>query len=231
MSEATTNVAAALTAAQEKKAAQGSKPTTSKATAGKSKAGSNLPGARRTQTTNDRPPITFEGAQRLCPSHLVIGKIISVYGLNGVDYEEIRFQTGSAITALSNAVGDCLNDMALRMHMQRIVGAYVGSAYGAGNFYDTKATQARDLTSSVRNDDRDEDRMGIDGQANRAERAREFAAVTAVQAYALLAAAHGALDAYAEIVGEDWKPYVANAAPSRTVSAQATAAQLAAFDR
>ncbi len=227
MSDAITNVAAAMTAAQVQ-AARKVKPAIKKA-------GSNLPGAKRAQAPAQaaqvRTPITFESAARLCPTEGQIAKIVVAYGLAAVDYHAIREQTEAAIATLSNSLAPYMNVKALEMHLQRVTGAHVGSAHGAGSFYESKAQAARNLTMPMMNEDRDEDRMGVDGQANRAERARDFAATAAVQAYAALAAAQGAIDAYAEITGETWKPYVGNAQPGRTVNAQAAAAQLAAFER
>ena len=147
------------------------------------------------------------------------------------NYHAIREATEQHLAQTAKALADNLNEKALQMHMQRIVDAFVRSAHGAGNFYDAKAAQARDLTSKVANADRDEDRPGIDNTANRAERACEFAAEVGLQAYALLAAAHGAVDAYAHVTGQDWKPYEGNTAPSRQVDRQAAAARVGAFDR
>ena len=64
---------------------------------------------------------------------------------------------------------------------------------------------------------------------NDAERAREFAAQMGLQAYALLAAAEGAVDAYAQVTGSDWKPYEGQARPAMSVDRQAAAAQMAAL--
>jgi len=65
------------------------------------------------------------------------------------------------------------------------------------------------------------------GLQSKAERAREFAADMAMQAYALLAAAHGAVEAFKDLTGDDWKPYEA---PAETgVEKKATAAQIGAF--
>jgi hypothetical protein len=100
-----------------------------------------------------------------------------------------------------------LDETAMRIHLQRVVGAFVGSAHGAATFYGTKVTLARDLTSKLANDDRDEDRDGVYGSDSKAARAREFAAKAGLKAFALLAAAEGAVNAYAEVTGEDWKPY------------------------
>jgi len=77
-------------------------------------------------------------------------------------------------------------------------------------------------------DDRDEDRDGVSGFESRAERARIFAAEMGLQAHALLAAAEGAVSAYAHLTGSEWKPYEApSTAPS--VSRASAAAQLGAF--
>lgn len=226
MSDAVTNVAAALSAAQAKK--------TTRVRTGKVQAGGNLPRAKRAAAPAAAPartPITFESAARLCPTEGQIAKIVVAYGLNAVDYAAIRETTEEALATLAKVLAPYMNEKALEMRLQRVTGAHIGSAHGAGSFYDAKAAQARNLTSAMMNEDRDEDRMGVDGQANRAERARDFAATAAVQAYAALAAAEGARDAYAELTGETWKPYVSNALPGRTVDARAAAAQLAAFER
>jgi hypothetical protein len=105
----------------------------------------------------------------------------------------------------------------MQMHLQSVVGAFVSSACGAGQFYSQKVTTARELTTRLSNDDRHEDR------------ARQFAAETGLQAHALLAAAEGAVSAFAHITGEDWKPYEAARTTPQTVSRQSAAAELAAF--
>ena len=86
-----------------------------------------------------------------------------------------------------------------------------------------------ELTSKLLNDDRDEDRDGPLGFESKAERARLFAAEMALQSFALLAAAEGAVAAYADITGETWKPYEAPTAPAAAVSRQSAAAEMAAF--
>ena len=49
----------------------------------------------------------------------------------------------------------------------------------------------------------------------------------AMQAFALLAAAHGAIDAYKDLTGEDWKAYEAPA--DAAVEKKAAASQIGAF--
>jgi hypothetical protein len=115
------------------------------------------------------------------------------------------------------------------MHLQRVVGAFVSSACGAGQFYGQKISQARDLTARLANDDRDEDRDGPSGFESRAARARLFAAETGLQSYAILAAAEGAVDAYVDATGETWKPYEAPRLNTQSVSRQSAAAEIAAF--
>lgn len=213
MSEATTNVAAALAAAQARKAPRTIKPQASKA------------------AVPVRTPITYESAERLCPSEGVINRVVVAFGLDAVNTDAVREATEEAVACMAKALSPYMNEKALEMHLQRVVGAHVGSAHGAGSFYDSRAEAARNLSSALRNETRDEDRPGIDGTDNRAARAREFAAIAAVQAYAALAAARGAVDAYAEITGQEWKPYAGNAQPGQRVDQRAAAAQVAAFDK
>jgi hypothetical protein len=76
----------------------------------------------------------------------------------------------------AKAFGTALNGKALQIHLQRVTGAFVGSAFGAAQFYGTKKSAAMELTSKLLNDDRDEDRDGPSGFESKAERARLFAA-------------------------------------------------------
>ena len=210
MSDAITNVAAALTSAQARKSSRPGKPAARTANAPTSES------ARRfAKAANARPLITFETAARLVPSDAQIAAIITGFGLDDVNYPEIRDASEAAFAAMAKALEPALvvdlgngetNNKALEMHLQRIAGAFVGSAHGAATFYENKRQQARELGSQF-NEAREEDRMGIDGMANRAQRAREFAAALGLKAYATLAAAEGALSAYEHIIGSTWKPY------------------------
>ena len=189
---------------------------------------------RQAPMQGQRTIITFETAARICPNEGVATKITTAYGLHEVDYHAIREATEEQLARSAQVLADNLGERSekpLEIHMQRIVDGFVRSAHGAGNFYDTKAKLARDATSAIANDDRDEDRQGIDGLENRAQRACFFAAEVGLQAYALLAAAEGAVDAYAEVCGRDWKPYEGNQAPSQGVTRQAMKLQANAFSR
>lgn len=48
----------------------------------------------------------------------------------------------------------------MQIHPQRIVGAFVGSAHGVGQFYSRAVTEARDATAKAANNSRDEDLGG-----------------------------------------------------------------------
>jgi hypothetical protein len=176
-----------------------------------------------------RQAITFELVQAHAPHAGLAENLSRTFGIDPVDYAAILEATEENIGLSAKALQPTLNDKAMEIHLQRVVGSFVSSAYGAATFYGTKVTQAKDLTMKSQNDDRDEDRGGVSGYESKAERARQFAAEMALQAYALMAAAEGAVSAYAHITGEDWKPYEAPAAPASSTSRQSAEAQMAAF--
>jgi hypothetical protein len=176
-----------------------------------------------------RQAITLELVQAHAPHGGLAENLSRTFGIDPIDYAAIREGTEENIVRSANVLRDDLNDKAMEMHLQRIVGAFVSSAYGAATFYQTKVTAARDLTVASQNDDRDEDRMGVSGFESKAERARQFAAEMGLQAYALMAAAEGAVHAYAHITGDDWKPYEAPVAASSSISRKSATEELAAF--
>ena len=183
--------------------------------------------ARRAQPV--RQAITLELVKALTPHAAVADNLARVFGISPVDYAAVREGTEEHLVRTANTLRDDLNDKAMAIHLQRVVGSFVGSAYGAAQFYGTKLTQAKDLTMASQNDDRDEDRTAIYGFESKAERARAFAAEMGLQAFALMATAEGAVSAYAQITGDEWKPYEPPAAPSASTSRQSAAAQIGAF--
>jgi hypothetical protein len=52
----------------------------------------------------------------------------------------------------------------------------------------------------------------------------------ALQSFALMASAEGAISAYGDITGETWKPYEAPASPAASVSRKSAAVEMAAFE-
>ena len=176
-----------------------------------------------------RQAITLGLVTTIAPSQMQAEKIAAAFGLEPVDFDGIRERTEEQIGLAAQALQPTVNEAAMRIHLQRIVGAFVGSAHGAATFYHSKVTGARDMTSKLANEDRDEDRDGVYGFESKAARARQFAAEAGLTAYALMAAALGAAHAYAEITGEDWKPYEGHATSERSISRQAAAAELDAL--
>ncbi|MEQ9178867.1 MAG: hypothetical protein RIF44_09150, partial [Nitratireductor sp.] len=134
------------------------------------------------------------------------------------------------IVDTADSLNEGLGDRAMQIHLQRIVGSYVGSAHGAGQFYSRAVSEARDATAKSANDARDEDFDGPVGFDSNAQRKREFAADMGIQAHALRCAAEGVVTAYEEVVGEAWKPFqrqVEN--PGQTVDRKAAELQMAAL--
>ena len=183
--------------------------------------------APRRQTT--RTAITFERVRAHAPNAGLAENLSRTFGLDPVDYAAILERTEEYIALSARTLQGALNDKALQIHLQRVAGAFVGSAHGAAQFYGTKVTQARDLTMASQNDARDEDRGGGTGFESKAQRARLFAAGMGLQAYALMAAAEGAISAYAHITGETWKPYERDPEPATGISRQSADTELAAF--
>jgi hypothetical protein len=176
-----------------------------------------------------RQTITLELIRAQAPSVGLAEKLCSTFGLDPIDYAGIREATTDNLVDAAGTLQPTLNETAMLIHLQRIVGSFVSSAYGAAQFYGLKVTQARDLTSKLANDDRDEDREGVYGFENRAARARQFAAEAGLTAYALLAAAEGAVEAHLHVTGEEWQPYTPPPAGPANVSRQAAEAEIAAF--
>jgi hypothetical protein len=175
---------------------------------------------------------TLEMVRHACPDILQATRICESFGLTIVDSDGIRDLHRGQMIDSAQALKEGLAEKAMQIHMQRIVGSFVGSAYGAGQFYSRAVTEARDLTAKLSNDDRNEDREGPSGFDSRAQRKREFAADMGLQAHVLRMAAEGAVSAYEDITGESWKPYE-RSAPSiaaLSVDQQAASQQLSAFD-
>lgn len=177
-----------------------------------------------------RKGATLEMVRLACPDTHQASLISESFGLPVLDSDGIRDLHERLIIETANSLSEGLGERAMQIHLQRIVGAYVGSAHGAGQFYSRAVTEARDATAKSANDQRDEDVGGPVGFDSAAQRKREFAADMGVQAHALRMAAEGAIAAYEHVVGETWKPFerpVEN--PGQTVDRKAAALQMAAL--
>lgn len=178
-----------------------------------------------------RKGTTLEMVRLSCPDAHQAGLISESFGLPVLDSDGIRELHERLIIETADTLREGLADRAMQIHLQRIVGAYVGSAHGAGQFYSRAVSEARDATAKAASDLRDEDLDGPVGFDSAAQRKREFAADMALQSHALRMAAEGAVAAYEQVVGERWKPFerpVENAGQS--LDRRAAEMQMAAFD-
>ena len=173
---------------------------------------------------------TLEMVRLVCPDTHQATLISESFGLAVLDSDGIRDLHERLIIETADALREGLSDRAMQIHLQRIVGSYVGSAHGAGQFYSKAVTEARDATSKLANDIRDEDLDGPVGFDSQAQRKREFAADMGLQSHALRMAAEGVVKAYEHVVGEAWKPFerqVEN--PGAPVNRQAAELQMSAL--
>lgn len=188
------------------------------------------PTRSKTRVTQLRRGTTIEMVRLCCPDAGQASLISESFGLAVLDSDGIRAFHERSLIDSAEALGDGLSERAMQIHLQRIVGSYVGSAFGAGQFYSKAVSEAKDATARLANDFRDEDRDGPVGFDSTARRKREFAADMGLQAHALRMAAEGAVAAYEQVVGEVWKPFerpVDN--PGQTVDRKAAEMQMAAF--
>jgi hypothetical protein len=174
---------------------------------------------------------TLADVLRLAPDDDRMALIANHFGFDIPDVAELTGLGSNAVRDQYDALSPILvfqcrgedDFRAMKMHLDRVVDAYVRSAYGAANFYESRRQIAKDAKDRWANEHRDEDRMGVDGGENRSDKLVRIAAEHAGKAYALSCIASGACAAYAELLGEAWVPYQ-NRANSRAVSQAAVAA-------
>ena len=178
-----------------------------------------------------RKATTLEMTRLCCPTAIQIESIQNTFGVDCQDGGIIRETVEANLLDQMDMFKGTMNERALEIHFQRVVGAYVGSAYGSGQFYGKAVSEAREATSKLANDLRDEDREGPAGFDSEAQRKRDFAATLAVQAFQLLMAAEGAAGAYQTFFGEAWKPYENHQTPATgsSVGRKAASLQMSAF--
>ena len=175
-----------------------------------------------------RQAITLELVRALTPSEAKTEAMSATFGIEPVAHATIRENIEEHVVRIANELRDNLNDKAMQIFLQRLVGSFVGGAHGAALFYGNKKSDALALNNRLINDTRDEDRDGVAGFDSKAARAAAFAAEMGLQASALYAAAEGAVYAYANVTGDEWKPYE-SAQPAATVEQKSTAAMIAAL--
>src|SRR5215472_13646225 len=81
-----------------------------------------------------RQAITLELVAAHAPSQALVGRLCSTFALDAVNYEGIREATKEQINLSAEALQSTVNETAMKIHLQRIVGNFVGSAYGAAQF-------------------------------------------------------------------------------------------------
>jgi hypothetical protein len=178
-----------------------------------------------------RKGTTVEMVRLTCPDAAQAIKIAESFGTTVIDSDGIRDLHQRLVTETADALSEGLGERAMQIHLQRIVGAFVGSAHGAGQFYSRAVTEARDATAKAANDLRNEDLDGPVGYESAAQRKREFAADMGIQAHALRMAAEGAVAAYKHIVGETWKPFDRPVEiPGQSIDRKVAETQISAFD-
>ncbi|MBV8912692.1 MAG: hypothetical protein JOZ05_06600 [Acetobacteraceae bacterium] len=175
-----------------------------------------------------RQAITLEAVRAITPSEVKADSMSATFGLEPVPHAAIRENIEEHVVRIANELRDNLNDKAMAIFLQRVVGSFVGGAHGAAVFYGNKKSDALAQNNRLLNDHRDEDREGVFGFESKAARSAAFAAEMGIQAAALYAAAQGDVSAYSQITGDDWKPYESSQ-PTDTAEHRSTAAMMAAL--
>jgi len=186
--------------------------------------------SNRSSARKLRKGATIEMVRLTCPDSTQALKIAESFGNVIVDSDGVRDEHERLLTESAASLSEGLGEKAMQIHLQRIVGAFVGSAHGAGQFYSRAVSEARDATAKASNDARDEDLDGPVGYDSAAQRKREFAADMGIQAHSLRMAAEGVIAAYEQVIGEAWKPFdrpVEN--PGASLDRKAAAAQMDAL--
>ena len=153
--------------------------------------------------TQSSAAVTFEAAASLCPNKAVAARIARVFSPDGpVDYEAIRRATrdglaSGAETLAGHPAGG--SRTTLEQHLQHVVPGFLRSAHDAGELYAGRVARALTAHTDAHATQGGDAAAYVVGQA-------EHAAKAGLQAYALLAAAHGAVDAYARVCGEEYRP-------------------------
>ncbi len=105
-----------------------------------------------------RKAATLEMVRHTCPDSAQASLISESFGLPVIDSDGIRDLHHQMIIDTSDSLNEGLGNRAMQIHLQRIVGSYVGSAHGAGQFYSKAVTEARDATAKGANDTRERPR-------------------------------------------------------------------------
>ena len=128
--------------------------------------------------------------------------LVRTFGFEPVDRDCPRDAAGLRVAQAAQAFRTAAKQSRCGFTNNRPVVPMSALPQGLRRPYGTDRSAAMELTSRLLNDDRAEDHDGPIGFESKTERARLFAAEMALQSFALLAAAEGAIAAYADITGE-----------------------------
>jgi hypothetical protein len=110
-----------------------------------------------------RPTGTLELVAQLCPTESQMTSIARAFALDPADAASIRDTAEATIANLAKLMESDLGERGLQIFLQRVVGAFVGAAVGAGHVYSNAVSEAQRLSNPLLNDDRDEDRPARSG--------------------------------------------------------------------
>ena len=172
---------------------------------------------------------TLEMVRHACPDTAQALRISESFGLTLIDSDGIRDLHRGQLIESADALKDGLAEKAMQIHMQRIVGSFVGSAYGAGN--STAARSPRPVISPRSFPTTPETRT-LRWVSTVAPSASASSQPTwACRPTCFAWQPEGAVSAYEDITGETWKPYERTVEqPANSVDRQAATAQMSAFE-
>src|SRR5690554_1218017 len=88
----------------------------------------------RVRAAQTRKGTTLEMVRLCCPDGNQASLISESFGLPVLDSDGIREFHQRSLIEGADILSEGLSDKAMQIHFQRIVGSFVGSAYGAGQF-------------------------------------------------------------------------------------------------
>ena len=158
--------------------------------------------------------ISLAIAAATCASANTMLSVASAFGLEPVDTDAVRQGAREQVAGLAALLGPCAGEAGLRAALHRIVTAVVANACTAGAAYHRALRHSHGASAKVmvaRNE-------GETGLAAHARQLSKGAAEAALASHAMLAAAQGAVTAYADATGETWVAEVRDGAAAGVAS-------------
>ena len=112
-----------------------------------------------------RKGASLEMVRLACPDSAQAFLISESFGLPVIDSDGIRDLHHKIIGDTAESLNEGLGDRAMQIHLQRIVGSFVGSAHGAGQFYSRAVGESwKPFTRQVENPGQTVDRKATELQ-------------------------------------------------------------------